>query len=156
VSICPGVFLLAADLLDKRLATTCWVLTDPFQKLFSRAELGAAAIFVDHGDVLTSAGAASRADPSRAAAGVAGPRPCPGRLISAHTPSREAEGISARRDGREGGGGHAACLGLPEGLRWDACAERGFEHRALFPGPTQEGANAVRVRPLRECAAPWP
>jgi transcriptional regulator GlxA family with amidase domain len=53
---------------SQHLATTCWVLTDPFQKLFSRAELGAAAIFVDHGDVLASVGSVSRADTSSAVA----------------------------------------------------------------------------------------
>ncbi|MHC3458903.1 GlxA family transcriptional regulator [Streptomyces flavovirens] len=63
VSICTGAFLLAAaGLLDGRRATTHWALTDHFQELFPRVELDAGVLFVDHGDVLTSAGAASGVD----------------------------------------------------------------------------------------------
>ncbi|WP_406099785.1 GlxA family transcriptional regulator [Streptomyces sp. NBC_01013] len=63
VSICTGAFLLAAaGLLDGRRATTHWALTDHFQRLFPRVELDAGVLFVDHGDVLTSAGAASGVD----------------------------------------------------------------------------------------------
>ncbi|WP_344922954.1 GlxA family transcriptional regulator [Streptosporangium oxazolinicum] len=63
VSICTGAFLLAAaGLLDGRRATTHWELTDIFQELFPRVELDAGVLFVDHGDVLTSAGAASGVD----------------------------------------------------------------------------------------------
>ncbi|MFI5682009.1 GlxA family transcriptional regulator [Streptomyces cellulosae] len=63
VSICTGAFLLAAaGLLDGRRATTHWALTDRFQELFPRVELDAGVLFVDEGDVLTSAGAASGID----------------------------------------------------------------------------------------------
>ncbi|MFE6024872.1 GlxA family transcriptional regulator [Streptomyces niveus] len=63
VSICTGVFLLAAaGLLDGRRATTHWALTDHFRELFPQVELDADVLFVDHGDVLTSAGAASGID----------------------------------------------------------------------------------------------
>ncbi|MFE7613164.1 GlxA family transcriptional regulator [Streptomyces celluloflavus] len=63
VSICTGAFLLAAaGLLDGRRATTHWALADHFQELFPRVELDAGVLFVDHGDVLTSAGAASGID----------------------------------------------------------------------------------------------
>lgn len=63
VSICTGAFLLAAaGLLDGRRATTHWELTGIFQELFPRVELDAGVLFVDHGDVLTSAGAASGVD----------------------------------------------------------------------------------------------
>ncbi|NDZ77300.1 helix-turn-helix domain-containing protein [Streptomyces sp. SID10853] len=63
VSICTGAFLLAAaGLLDGRRATTHWALTDHFQELFPRVEFDAGVLFVDHGDVLTSAGAASGVD----------------------------------------------------------------------------------------------
>ncbi|MEV4801409.1 helix-turn-helix domain-containing protein [Nonomuraea sp. NPDC049421] len=63
VSICTGAFLLAAaGLLDGRRATTHWALTDIFLALFPRVELDAGVLFVDHGDVLTSAGAASGVD----------------------------------------------------------------------------------------------
>ncbi|MFV2088199.1 GlxA family transcriptional regulator [Micromonospora sp. LOL_021] len=63
VSICTGAFLLAAaGLLDGRRATTHWALADYFQELFPQVELDAGVLFVDHGDVLTSAGAASGVD----------------------------------------------------------------------------------------------
>ncbi|MEV0778048.1 helix-turn-helix domain-containing protein [Streptomyces sp. NPDC050428] len=63
VSICTGAFLLAAaGLLNGRRATTHWALTDYFQELFPRVEVDASVLFVDHGDVLTSAGAASGVD----------------------------------------------------------------------------------------------
>jgi transcriptional regulator GlxA family with amidase domain len=63
VSICTGAFLLAAaGLLDGRRATTHWALADYFRELFPRVELDAGVLFVDHGDVLTSAGAASGVD----------------------------------------------------------------------------------------------
>ncbi|MET9552329.1 helix-turn-helix domain-containing protein [Streptomyces sp. NPDC006645] len=63
VSICTGAFLLAAaGLLDGRRATTHWSLAPSFQKLFPRVEVDPRVLFVDHGDVLTSAGAASGVD----------------------------------------------------------------------------------------------
>ncbi|MGW1176482.1 GlxA family transcriptional regulator [Kitasatospora sp. NPDC002543] len=63
VSICSGAFLLAgAGLLDGRRATTHWALGDRFREQFPRVELDAGVLFVDHGDVLTSAGAASGFD----------------------------------------------------------------------------------------------
>ncbi|WP_406147100.1 GlxA family transcriptional regulator [Streptomyces sp. NBC_01012] len=63
VSICTGAFLLAAaGLLDGRRATTHWALTDQFRELFPRVEVDPDVLFVDHGDVLTSAGAASGVD----------------------------------------------------------------------------------------------
>ncbi|WP_245182190.1 GlxA family transcriptional regulator [Streptomyces montanisoli] len=63
VSICTGAFLLAgAGLLDGRRATTHWALADRFRELFPRVEVDPDVLFVDHGDVLTSAGAASGVD----------------------------------------------------------------------------------------------
>ncbi|OIV39389.1 AraC family transcriptional regulator [Mangrovactinospora gilvigrisea] len=63
VSICSGAFLLAgAGLLDGRRATTHWALCDHFRELFPRVQLDPGVLFVDNGDVLTSAGAASGID----------------------------------------------------------------------------------------------
>ncbi|WP_333740884.1 GlxA family transcriptional regulator [Streptomyces sp. IBSBF 2806] len=63
VSICTGAFLLAAaGLLDGRPATTHWVLADSFRRLFPEVALDAEVLFVDDGDILTSAGAASGLD----------------------------------------------------------------------------------------------
>ncbi|MEB3368346.1 GlxA family transcriptional regulator [Saccharopolyspora mangrovi] len=63
VSICTGAFLLAAaGLLDGRPATTHWRLTDDFRRLFPTVQLDPDVLFVEDGDVLTSAGAASGID----------------------------------------------------------------------------------------------
>ncbi|WP_235030597.1 GlxA family transcriptional regulator [Nonomuraea solani] len=63
VSICTGAFTLAAaGLLDGRPATTHWNLAARFRELFPEVALDAGVLFVDDGDVLTSAGAASGVD----------------------------------------------------------------------------------------------
>ncbi|MFB4265091.1 GlxA family transcriptional regulator [Nonomuraea sp. GTA35] len=63
VSICTAAFTLAAaGLLDGRPATTHWALAPRFRELFPRVALDANVLFVDDGDVLTSAGAASGVD----------------------------------------------------------------------------------------------
>lgn len=63
VSICTGAFLLAAaGLLDGRPATTHWALADHFREMFPQVALDPDVLFVDDGDVLTSAGAASGMD----------------------------------------------------------------------------------------------
>jgi transcriptional regulator GlxA family with amidase domain len=63
VSICTGAFVLAAaGLLDGRPATTHWVHSAAFARLFPRVHLDADVLFVDDGDVLTSAGNAAGID----------------------------------------------------------------------------------------------
>ncbi|MZD09512.1 helix-turn-helix domain-containing protein [Streptomyces sp. SID5785] len=63
VSICTGAFTLAAaGLLDGRPATTHWALTDVFRRMFPQVPLDPDVLFVDDGDLLTSAGAASGVD----------------------------------------------------------------------------------------------
>ncbi|MFC4115035.1 GlxA family transcriptional regulator [Nonomuraea zeae] len=63
VSICTGAFTLAAaGLLDGRPATTHWRLTARFRALFPKVALDADVLFIDDGDILTSAGAASGVD----------------------------------------------------------------------------------------------
>lgn len=63
ISICTGAYVLAAaGLLDGRPATTHWKLADQFRRLFPRVRLDPDVLFVDDGDLLTSAGAASGVD----------------------------------------------------------------------------------------------
>ncbi len=63
VSICTGAFTLAAaGLLDGRSATTHWALADVFRRMFPQVALDADVLFIDDGDVLTSAGAGSGID----------------------------------------------------------------------------------------------
>lgn len=63
VSICTAAYVLAAaGLLDGRPATTHWSSTDHFQKLFPQVKVNPDVLFVDDGDVLTSAGVAAGID----------------------------------------------------------------------------------------------
>ncbi len=63
MSICTGAFVLAAaGLLDGRRATTHWAYADDFRALYPRVHLDEHALFVDEGDVLTSAGLAAGVD----------------------------------------------------------------------------------------------
>ncbi len=63
LSICTGAFALAAaGLLDGRPATTHWMRTEPFRAFFPRVRLDPDVLYVDDGDVLTSAGNAAGID----------------------------------------------------------------------------------------------
>lgn len=63
VSICTGSYVLAAaGWLDGRPATTHWSSADHFQRLFPRIKVDADVLFIDDGDVLTSAGVAAGLD----------------------------------------------------------------------------------------------
>jgi transcriptional regulator GlxA family with amidase domain len=63
VSICTGAFVLAAaGLLEGRRATTHWLYADRFRELFPGVDLDPDVLFVDDGDVLTSAGNAAGID----------------------------------------------------------------------------------------------
>ncbi|MCE6993466.1 DJ-1/PfpI family protein [Saccharothrix sp. S26] len=63
MSICTGAFVLAAaGLLDGRKATTHWAHADNFRRLFPAVDLDPDVLFVDEGDVLTSAGVAAGVD----------------------------------------------------------------------------------------------
>jgi transcriptional regulator GlxA family with amidase domain len=63
VSICTGAFVLAAaGWLDGRPATTHWAYADDFRRLYPHVDLDENRLFVDDGDVLTSAGLAAGID----------------------------------------------------------------------------------------------
>ncbi|GAA2810387.1 GlxA family transcriptional regulator [Kribbella solani] len=62
-SVCCGAFVLAAaGLLDGRRATTHWTSAENLARRFPRVEVDPDVLFVDAGDVLTSAGAATGLD----------------------------------------------------------------------------------------------
>lgn len=62
-SICSGAFALAAaGLLDGRRATTHWIYADRLRERFPAVEVDPRPLFIDDGDVLTSAGSASGLD----------------------------------------------------------------------------------------------
>ncbi|AQA03269.1 AraC family transcriptional regulator [Mycobacterium sp. MS1601] len=63
VSICSGAFALAAaGVLDGRTATTHWIYVDQLQQRYPEIDVDAAPLYVDSGDVLTSAGCAAGLD----------------------------------------------------------------------------------------------
>lgn len=63
MSICTGAFVLAAaGLLDGRRATTHWMHAEAFRRLFPKVDLDPDVLYVDDGDVLTSAGNAAGID----------------------------------------------------------------------------------------------
>src|SRR3954469_23002726 len=63
-SICTGVYVLAAaGLLDGRPATTHWADSDRLQRLFPQVKVDPEVLFIDDGEVLTSAGVAAGFDP---------------------------------------------------------------------------------------------
>ena len=63
VSICTGAFVLAsAGLLDGRRATTHWLYVDRMRREFPRVRVEVDALYVDEGDVITSAGNAAGLD----------------------------------------------------------------------------------------------
>ena len=63
VSICTAAFLLAAaGMLDGRPATTHWMSTERLQRLYPRVKVDPDVLFIDDGDVLTSAGVAAGID----------------------------------------------------------------------------------------------
>lgn len=63
VSICTGAFLVAAaGYFDGRRATTHWRYADDFRRLYPEVDLDESVLFVDEGNVLSSAGLAAGID----------------------------------------------------------------------------------------------
>lgn len=63
LSICSGVFVLAATgLLDGKRATTHWRYADALREAYPRIEVDPDVLYVDEGEVLTSAGSAAGID----------------------------------------------------------------------------------------------
>jgi AraC family transcriptional activator FtrA len=63
VSLCTGAFVLAAaGLLDDRPATTHWMWADDLARLHPRVRVDPNVLYVDDGDILTSAGTAASID----------------------------------------------------------------------------------------------
>ncbi|KVE23655.1 AraC family transcriptional regulator [Burkholderia singularis] len=63
VGLCLGAFVLAATgLLDGRTATTHWAWADDFAQRYPRVTLNAHVLYIDDGDVMTSAGTAAGLD----------------------------------------------------------------------------------------------
>jgi len=63
ISVCTGAFALAyADLLDGRRATTHWAFAEELARRFPAVAVDAAALYIDEGEVMTSAGLSASID----------------------------------------------------------------------------------------------
>ncbi|MCX5231164.1 GlxA family transcriptional regulator [Streptomyces sp. NBC_00233] len=63
VAVCTGTYVLAAaGLLDGRRATTHWREADRLQRMFTTARIDPDVLFIDDGEILTSAGVAAGVD----------------------------------------------------------------------------------------------
>ena len=63
VSLCSGAFILAsAGLLDRRRATTHWMYAETLAKRFPNVKVDPSVLYIDEGQVLTSAGTAAGID----------------------------------------------------------------------------------------------
>jgi AraC family transcriptional activator FtrA len=63
VSLCSGAFVLAAaDLLDGRRATTHWMYAETLADQFPAIDVDPNVLYIDQGQILTSAGTAARID----------------------------------------------------------------------------------------------
>ncbi|SHG83729.1 transcriptional regulator, AraC family with amidase-like domain [Jatrophihabitans endophyticus] len=115
VSICTGAFVLAAaGLLDGRPATTHWAYGDALRTLYPEVRLDADLLFVDDGDVLTSAGVAAGVD------------------LCLHLIRRDHGTVVANRAARQ-------CVVPP----WRDGGQAQFIERPL-PGPAQDSTAAAR------------
>ncbi|TMR01088.1 helix-turn-helix domain-containing protein [Actinomadura soli] len=101
VSLCTGAFVLAAaGLLDGRPATTHWMHADQLARRFPKVRVDASVLYIDDGDILTSAGTAAgldlclhvvRADHGAAVASALAKR----LVMPAHRPGGQAQYIAA-------------------------------------------------------------
>ncbi|WP_344841421.1 DJ-1/PfpI family protein [Nonomuraea dietziae] len=124
VSICSGAFALAAaGLLDGREATTHWKYADLLQRRFPEIRVNTDVLYVDGGQILTSAGSAAgldllvhlvRTDHGATVANAVARR----LVIPPHRDGGQAQFIQARGDagrrGRRGGQGDGVGAGPPE------------------------------------------
>ncbi|MGH3239361.1 MAG: GlxA family transcriptional regulator, partial [Spirillospora sp.] len=101
VSLCTGAFVLAAaGLLDGRPATTHWMHADQLADRYPKVRVDASVLYIDDGDILTSAGTAAgldlclhvvRADHGAAVASALAKR----LVMPAHRPGGQAQYIDA-------------------------------------------------------------
>ena len=148
VSICTGAFVLAGlGLLRGRVATTHWCHVDAFTRHFPDVPLNPDVLYVDHGDVLTSAGNAAGIDLLLHIV-----RSRPGRR--GRQPSRP------RRRRRALAGGWAGAVHRPPHPRGDRRGDRSGPHlgaraprRADRPGATWPASAGCRCGPSRDDSA---
>ncbi|MFJ8437261.1 GlxA family transcriptional regulator [Kitasatospora sp. NPDC094019] len=127
VSICTGSYVLAAaGLLDGRPATTHWNLAPEFRRAYPRVKVDEDVLFVDDGDVLTSAGVAAGVD------------------LCLHVIRRDHGAAVANRAAR-------MCVVPP----WRDGGQAQYIDRPV-PGPTAAGTTATRAWALEHLDEPLP
>ena len=127
VSICTAAVLLAAaGLLDGRPATTHWEEAEDCRRLFPAVDWDADVLFVDDGDVLTSAGVAAGVD------------------LCLHLIRRDHGSAVANRAARQ-------CVVPP----WREGGQAQYIERAV-PGPTDASTSATRVWAMQHLDQPLP
>ncbi|MFF1510386.1 GlxA family transcriptional regulator [Streptomyces sp. NPDC058326] len=125
VSICSGSYVLAAaGLLDGRPATTHWHLAPEFRRAYPKVKVDEEVLFVDDGDVLTSAGVAAGVD------------------LCLHMIRRDHGAAAANRAAR-------ICVVPP----WRDGGQAQFIDRPV-PEPTLAGTSATRAWALEHLAEP--
>jgi AraC family transcriptional regulator, transcriptional activator FtrA len=174
LSICSGSFVLAATgLLDGKRATTHWRYAEALQRRFPQIQVDPAVLYVDEGQVLTSAGSAAgldlclhliRRDFGRAAANQVARR----LVISPHRDGGQAQFLERPVDTRARGSLAALMdtlrsrlhkpLSIAELARLAAMSERTFIRRfravaGMPPGEWITRARVDRARELLESSA---
>jgi putative intracellular protease/amidase len=159
ISVCTGAFALAhAGLLDGRRATTHWAHAEQLGTLFPAVEVEPGSLYVDEGDVMTSAGLSAGIDLAlhvvpqglRAAAGERVAR----RMVAAPPPRGRPGQFIKRPRWRSPARWRRPDAGPPSGSRSRSTSPRwrGTPASARAPSP---GASARRPGP-RRCAGCWP
>lgn len=174
VSICTGAFVLGhAGLLDGRRATTHWLHLDAFARAFPKVAVEPNALYVDLGDVLTSAGNAAgidallhmiRVDFGGAAANAVARRV----VVQPHREGGQAQYVETPVQTRPGLGPSAAIafararldrpIAVAEMARAAALSERGLARKfraalGLSPAAWLRRERVARARELLEASA---
>ena len=174
LSICSGSFVLASTgLLDGKRATTHWRYAEALQRRFPRIQVDPAVLYVDEGQILTSAGSAAgldlclhliRRDYGPAAANQVARR----LVISPHRDGGQAQFLERPVDARERGSLAALMdklrgrlhkpLSIANLARLAAMSERTFMRRfraatGMTPGEWITRARVDRARELLESSA---
>jgi AraC family transcriptional activator FtrA len=174
LSICSGSFVLAATgLLDGKRATTHWRYAEALQRRFPRIQVDAAVLYVDEGQILTSAGSAAgldlclhliRRDYGPAAANQVARR----LVIPPHRDGGQAQFLERPVDARERGSFAALMdklrsrlhkpLSIADLARLAAMSERTFMRRfraatGMTPGEWITRARVDRAREFLESSA---
>ncbi len=174
LSICSGAFVLAATgLLDDRRATTHWRYAEDFQSRFPRIRVDPAVLYVDEGQILTSAGSAAGLDlclhlVRRDFGPVAANQVARRLVIPPHRDGGQAQFLDRPVEPRERGSVAALMEKVRDRLhkplkvgdlaRLGAMSERTFIRRfraasGMTPGDWLTRARVDRARELLECSA---